>query len=232
VQLSEEGIRKLADERMKEWSKDQEEYTERQFREIEGKKAALKSLAGTSIERVEVEKKAALKSRYEKLGMSAKALEEEEMMRKTEELRARYDAEQKRILKAREPKEAMEKERIKRNSVVYARREKEAEAAEDALNEEFSALLSPVMKRIQVLRERQAKINKLGKKAAGETKESEAAIATEKRELKQRRDAINDRREEERESRKWYREQKWKEEDAEGTGLITFAQMWGEDGFR
>jgi hypothetical protein len=37
VQLSEEAERKLADERMKEWSKDQEEYTERQFQEVQKK---------------------------------------------------------------------------------------------------------------------------------------------------------------------------------------------------
>jgi hypothetical protein len=35
VQLSEEGERKLADQRMMEWSKDQEEYTERQFQETQ-----------------------------------------------------------------------------------------------------------------------------------------------------------------------------------------------------
>jgi hypothetical protein len=57
VQLSEEGIRKLADERMKEWSKDQEEYTEGQFREIEEKKTALKSQAKEAVrERAEIEK--------------------------------------------------------------------------------------------------------------------------------------------------------------------------------
>jgi hypothetical protein len=63
VQLSEEGIRKLAYERMKEWSKDQEEYTVGQFREIEEKKAALKSPTDTleEIERTEVEKRPALK---------------------------------------------------------------------------------------------------------------------------------------------------------------------------
>jgi hypothetical protein len=39
IQLSEEGIRKLADERMKEWSKDQEEHAEKQFREVQKRKA-------------------------------------------------------------------------------------------------------------------------------------------------------------------------------------------------
>jgi hypothetical protein len=38
VQLSEEAERKLPDERMKEWSKDQEEYTERQHQEIQRKR--------------------------------------------------------------------------------------------------------------------------------------------------------------------------------------------------
>jgi hypothetical protein len=45
VQLSDEAERKLADERMKEWSKNQEEYTEKQFREIEERKKVLKSQA-------------------------------------------------------------------------------------------------------------------------------------------------------------------------------------------
>jgi hypothetical protein len=35
VQLSEAAERKLADERMKEWSKDQEEYTEREFQRVQ-----------------------------------------------------------------------------------------------------------------------------------------------------------------------------------------------------
>jgi hypothetical protein len=57
VQLSEDGIRKLADERMKEWSKDQEEYTERQFRDIEEQKQALKSQAKEAeIEKAETER--------------------------------------------------------------------------------------------------------------------------------------------------------------------------------
>jgi hypothetical protein len=37
VQLSEDAERKLADERLKEWSKDQEEYTEREFQEVQRK---------------------------------------------------------------------------------------------------------------------------------------------------------------------------------------------------
>jgi hypothetical protein len=38
VQLSEDAERKLADQRMKEWSKDQEEYTERQYQEVQKKR--------------------------------------------------------------------------------------------------------------------------------------------------------------------------------------------------
>jgi hypothetical protein len=38
VQLSGEAERKLADDRMKEWSKDQEEYADRQFQEVEKRK--------------------------------------------------------------------------------------------------------------------------------------------------------------------------------------------------
>jgi hypothetical protein len=41
VQLSDEGIGKLADERMKDWSKDQEEYTEKQFKEVEEKRKSV-----------------------------------------------------------------------------------------------------------------------------------------------------------------------------------------------
>jgi hypothetical protein len=40
VQLSEEAERKLADQRMKEWSKDQEEYTEREHQLAEQKREA------------------------------------------------------------------------------------------------------------------------------------------------------------------------------------------------
>jgi hypothetical protein len=39
VQLSEEGERKLADERMAEWAEDQEEHTERQYQEIQERRA-------------------------------------------------------------------------------------------------------------------------------------------------------------------------------------------------
>jgi hypothetical protein len=57
VQLSEEAERKLADQRMKVWSKDQEEYTDRQFREIEEKKMALKSQAEEDArEKAEIER--------------------------------------------------------------------------------------------------------------------------------------------------------------------------------
>jgi hypothetical protein len=42
VQLSEDAERKLADQRMKEWSKDQEEHTEKQFQEIESRKKTIK----------------------------------------------------------------------------------------------------------------------------------------------------------------------------------------------
>jgi hypothetical protein len=57
VQLSEEGIRKLADQRMKEWSKDQEVYTEKQSREIEARKATLKAQAKKAeIEKAEIER--------------------------------------------------------------------------------------------------------------------------------------------------------------------------------
>jgi hypothetical protein len=38
VQLSDEGIRKLADERMREWSKYQEEFTEKQFQDTQKRK--------------------------------------------------------------------------------------------------------------------------------------------------------------------------------------------------
>jgi hypothetical protein len=211
VQLSEEAERELADQRMKVWSKDQEEYTEREFQRVEKLKQ----------EQRESQVKVAVVP-----GLSAKELREAELERRNEEERAKFIAEQKKIVEARAGKDAEEADRVKRNSVVYARREKEAEDAEIALREEFRALLSPIIAKIEALKGRQAKINKLGKKAAGETKESEAAIATEKRELKQRRDTIRERMEEERESRKWYREQKWKEEDDEGTGLMKFGQVW------
>jgi hypothetical protein len=57
VQLSDEAERKLADQRMKEWSKDQEEYTERQFQEIEQKKKELKTQAeGAAREKAEIER--------------------------------------------------------------------------------------------------------------------------------------------------------------------------------
>jgi hypothetical protein len=37
VQLSDEAERKLADQRMKKWSKDQEEYTEREFQLVQAR---------------------------------------------------------------------------------------------------------------------------------------------------------------------------------------------------
>jgi hypothetical protein len=41
VQLSEDAERKLADQRMKKWSKDQEEYTEKQYQEIQKRKESM-----------------------------------------------------------------------------------------------------------------------------------------------------------------------------------------------
>jgi hypothetical protein len=68
VQLSDEAERKLADDRMKEWSKDQEEYADRKFREIEEKKAALKSQAEKDArEKAEIERQAQEREKQEKI---------------------------------------------------------------------------------------------------------------------------------------------------------------------
>jgi hypothetical protein len=53
VQLSEDAERKLADQRMKEWSKDQEEYTERQYQEIQKRRPISKPVKEKKEEQVE-----------------------------------------------------------------------------------------------------------------------------------------------------------------------------------
>jgi hypothetical protein len=95
VQLSEEGERKLADDRMKEWSKDQEEYTDRQFREIEEKKKALKTQAEEEEKKKkgEIERIRAIKGKYSEQAVKlqrehtaiGEALEEVERMRRKPE---------------------------------------------------------------------------------------------------------------------------------------------------
>jgi hypothetical protein len=54
VQLSDDAERELADQRMMEWSKDQEEYTEQQYQEIQKRR--------DEIQRAELERRARISS--------------------------------------------------------------------------------------------------------------------------------------------------------------------------
>jgi hypothetical protein len=93
VKLSEEGIRKLADERMKDWSKDQEAYTEKQFREIEVKKAALKAQAEIEQQMQEAREKAQAEQRMR--DQEARVREIEATALKAQALKAEQDAREK-----------------------------------------------------------------------------------------------------------------------------------------
>jgi hypothetical protein len=58
---------------MKEWSKDQEEYTDRQFREVEEKKTALKSQAEKDAwEKAEIERQAQERKKQEEIARKAR----------------------------------------------------------------------------------------------------------------------------------------------------------------
>jgi hypothetical protein len=50
VQLSEHAERKVADEKMKEWSKDQEEYTEQLFQEVQKRKKQMEPRAKVAVD--------------------------------------------------------------------------------------------------------------------------------------------------------------------------------------
>jgi hypothetical protein len=64
VQLSDEAERKLADQGMKEWSKDQEEYVERQYQEVQERKEEIQKQLPP--EKEEIEEKEAERIKIQK----------------------------------------------------------------------------------------------------------------------------------------------------------------------
>jgi hypothetical protein len=88
VKLSAESVRKLADKRLGEWSKDQEEYTEQKFQEIERKKKELKAQAPEAKKaEIERQKQGAREKAEAEQAMKEKAVKAE--IRKREEFEAK-----------------------------------------------------------------------------------------------------------------------------------------------
>jgi hypothetical protein len=116
VQLSEETERKLVDQRMKEWSKDQEEYAEQQYRETERKREE---------ERVKQE---------ETIRRQARLAEEEEVKRKER----RKAAAVKRCQELEEARTALrqEIEALEKEEQGWAERKEKILAADNAFAEE------------------------------------------------------------------------------------------------
>jgi hypothetical protein len=115
VRTSEEGLRKLADRRMKEWSKDHEEYTEQQLREVQKKKEK-------NIQKIEEEAQIRIAEeeaqRKERVAKEAQIRAEEEAKRKERVAKRCQELEEARA-ELRQEAEALEKE-----EQVWAEREK------------------------------------------------------------------------------------------------------------
>jgi hypothetical protein len=94
VQLSEDAERKLADQRLKEWSKDQEEYTERQHQEVQRKREEAKA------EHPEEEEKSELQKLLDRIEADrlrgTQRVERRETQQETARRKAKEEAESKR----------------------------------------------------------------------------------------------------------------------------------------
>jgi hypothetical protein len=153
VQLSEEAERKLADERMKEWSKDQEEYTERAHQEAERKRksAAIQEEEKRKLAafREEEERKLAVireeeerKRRESREEVRKQPLEmsfedrEIRRLRKVAEERRLYEAE----MEARIEQEKKEEQRVEREREKQRGWERKAEEVRKGFEERRSLL--------------------------------------------------------------------------------------------
>jgi hypothetical protein len=176
VQLSEDAERKLADDRMKEWSKDQEEYSERQFREIEEKKADLKSQAEAEKRRVEIERQAQVKKELERKAALKSQAEEAEKRRVEIEMQPALKAQAEIERSNQEAREKAQAEQRKREQEAKARREA-TKAAQEA-RERRRIILEEVQKNIP------AKIAKYQEQLTQETSAEITRIKKEIEDLK------------------------------------------------
>jgi colicin import membrane protein len=132
---------------MKEWGKDQEEYTDRQFKEIEGKKKELKTQA------------------------DEEAIERAELERQNRETRERFEADRQRKEKEeRERKEAEEEAyrlKLKRKAAKAEAREKEEFEAKQAIRAKYFDRFSSTLKRLKEIEEELARVKVEERKRIG-----------------------------------------------------------------
>jgi hypothetical protein len=160
-----EAERKLADQRLKEWSKDQEEYTEKQFQEVQKRKQE-QTKPQTMDPGLELRKlrEGTRLTMLDRLRM--RELEEAETERRDQEAKESYEAEQRKKAEELE-KSRPEREKaiamIRRKSLRAGERQRQEERAVELVKQEFREKLRSIGAQIEAINSRMIKLAEIEK---------------------------------------------------------------------